>query len=115
MSDVFTATVERLSRIAGVRGALIVESDAGVPVVSELSEGVNGTAVAALAASMFRRTLQATETAQFGRLSTLQLEADAGHVVVVDAGELILVVVAGRDAQLGMIRLEAMRAAQSLA
>jgi uncharacterized protein len=115
MSDVFTAAVERLSRIAGVRGALIVESDAAVPVVSELSEGVNGTAVAALAASMFRRTLQATETAQLGRLSTLQLEADEGHVVVVDAGELILVVIAARDAQLGMIRLEAMRAAQSLA
>jgi uncharacterized protein len=115
MSDVFTAAVERLSRISGVRGALIVESDAAVPVVAELSEGVNGTAVAALAASMFRRTLQATETAQLGRLSTLQLEADEGHVVVVDAGELILVVIASRDAQLGMIRLEAMRAAQSLA
>jgi uncharacterized protein len=115
MSDVFTAAVERLSRISGVRGALIVESDAAVPVVAELSEGVNGTAVAALAASMFRRTLQATETAQLGRFSTLQLEADEGHVVVVDAGELILVVIASRDAQLGMIRLEAMRAAQSLA
>ena len=53
-------------------------------------------------------------TADFGRLNTLQLEADGGHVVAVDAGELILVVVADRDAQLGMVRYEAHRAAESL-
>lgn len=114
MSDVYTAAVERLSRVNGVRGALLVEADAAVPVVAELSEGVNGTAVAALAASLFRRTAQASRTAQFGNLATLQLEADEGHVVVVDAGELILVVVAARDAQLGLVRLEAHRAAESL-
>jgi len=114
MSDVFTAAVERLSRVSGVRGAMIVEADAAVPVVSELSEGVNGTAVAALAASLFRRTGQASETASFGRLATLQLEAEDGHVVVVGAGELILVVIAERSAQLGLVRLEAHRAAESL-
>lgn len=114
MNDVFTAAVERLSRVAGVRGALIVEMDTAVPVVAELSDGVNGTAVAALAASLFRRTAQASETAQFGRLTTLQLEADEGHVLAVDAGELILVVITEQDAQLGLIRLEAHRAAGSL-
>lgn len=114
MSDVYTAATERLSRVSGVRGALIVEKDAAVPVVAELREGVNGTAVAALAASLFRRTAQASDTAQFGRLTTLQLEADEGHVIAVDAGELILVVVAERDAQLGLVRLEAHRAAESL-
>ena len=114
MSDVYNAAVERLSRIAGVRGALLVELEAAVPVVAELSEGVNGTAVAALAASLFRRTAQASRTAQFGNLSTLQLEADDGHVVAVDAGELILVVVAARDAQLGLVRMEAHRAAESI-
>lgn len=115
MSDVYTAAVDRLSRVAGVRGAMIVEADAAVPVVSELSEGVNGTAVAALAASLFRRTAQASEAASFGPLATLQLEAEEGHVVVVGAGELILVVIAERSAQLGLVRLEAHRAAESLA
>ncbi|CAN5711074.1 roadblock/LC7 domain-containing protein [soil metagenome] len=114
MSDVFTAAVDRLSRVAGVRGALIVEADAAVPVVAELSDDVNGTAVAALAASLFRRTAQASETAEFGRLATLQLEADDGHMLVVDAGEVILVVITTRDAQLGLVRLEAHRAAGSL-
>jgi predicted regulator of Ras-like GTPase activity (Roadblock/LC7/MglB family) len=115
MTDIYTAAVEKLSRIPGVLGALIVEKDAAVPVVAELREGVNGTAVAALAASLFRRTAQASEGAGFGTLATMQLEADAGHVVVVDAAELILVVVVERDAQLGLVRLEALRAGQSLA
>jgi predicted regulator of Ras-like GTPase activity (Roadblock/LC7/MglB family) len=115
MNDLFNAAVERVSRVAGVRGALLVESEAGVPVVSELREGVNETAVAALAASLFRRTAAASETADFGRLNTLQLEADGGHVVAVDAGELILVVIVERDAQLGLVRYEAHRAAESLA
>jgi predicted regulator of Ras-like GTPase activity (Roadblock/LC7/MglB family) len=114
MMEAFTDAVEKLSRIRGVRGALIVEKASAVPVVAELSEGVNGTAVAALAASMFRRTAQASDAARFGGLSTLQLDADGGHVVVVDAGELVLVVVAERDAQLGLVRLEAVRTGKAL-
>lgn len=115
MNALFVAAVERVSRVAGVRGALLVESEAGVPVISELREGVNETAIAALAASLFRRTAAASETADFGRLNTLQLEADGGHVVAVDAGDLILVVVTEHDAQLGLVRYEAHRAAESLA
>ncbi|MBR9990530.1 MAG: roadblock/LC7 domain-containing protein [Gemmatimonadetes bacterium] len=114
MNELFIAAVERLSRVAGVRGALLVEGETGVTVISDLREGVNETAVAALAASLFRRTAAASETADFGRLNTLQLEADDGHVVAVDAGELILVVVAEHDAQLGLVRYEAHRAAESL-
>ena len=114
MSDIYTTAVDRVSHVAGVRGALLVDIEAGVPVVSELSEGVNGTAVAALAASLFRRTAEASRSSHFGALGTLQLEADHGHVFVVDAGEMILVVIATRDAQLGLVRLEAHRAAESL-
>ena len=115
MMDVYNAAVQRLSRVSGVRGALLVDAQAGVPVVAELAEGVSGTAVAALAASLFRRTTHASENADFGRLTTLQVDADDGHVIAVDAGEMIIVVVAEKAAQLGLVRLEAHRAAESLA
>jgi predicted regulator of Ras-like GTPase activity (Roadblock/LC7/MglB family) len=115
MSDAFTTVLERISRIPGVLGALVIEADAAVPVVAELSEGVNGTAVAALAASLFRRSAHASEAAQFGRLVQVQLEAEYGHVVIVGAGDLILAVVAEHDAQLGLVRLEAASAARRLA
>jgi predicted regulator of Ras-like GTPase activity (Roadblock/LC7/MglB family) len=114
MSDAFTQALDRLSRISGVRGALIVEADAGLPVVSELQTDVDGGAVAALAASLYRRTGKATDTADFGGLRTMQLEADAGHVVVAGAGELLIVVITERSAQLGMLRLEMHRAAEAL-
>lgn len=114
MSDIFQEALERLSRVTGVRGAMLVEADAGVPVMAELTEGVDGNAVAALAGSLFRRTMKAATTAEFGRLTTLQLEAEAGHVIVADAGELLVVVVAEKSAQLGLVRLEAYRAAESV-
>jgi predicted regulator of Ras-like GTPase activity (Roadblock/LC7/MglB family) len=114
MSDVYMDALERLSHVPGVLGALIVESEAGVPVTTELAEGVDGKALAALAASLFQRTTKAADTAAFGRLRTLQLEAQGGHVVVANGGELLVVVVAEKDAQLGMVRLEAHRAAEAL-
>jgi predicted regulator of Ras-like GTPase activity (Roadblock/LC7/MglB family) len=115
MSAIYTQAVERLSRVQGVRGALLVDAEAGLPVTAELADGVSGTAVAALAASLFRRTAMATDSAMFGKLGTVQLEADEGHVIAVGAGELIIVVIAARDAQLGLVRLECHRAAESLA
>ena len=114
MSDVFAQALSRLSHVNGVRGALIVEAEAGVPVWSELAEGVDGEAVAALASSLFRRTGKAADTADFGKLRTLQLEADAGHVIVASGGDMLVVVVAEKNAQLGQVRLEAHRAAESL-
>lgn len=114
MSDIFSAALDRLSRVSGVRGALIVETDAGVPVSSELAEGVPGEVVAALASSLFRRTNKAAQTAEFGSLRTLQLEAEFGHVIVANGGEMLVVVVAEKNAQLGQLRLEAHRAAEAL-
>jgi predicted regulator of Ras-like GTPase activity (Roadblock/LC7/MglB family) len=112
--DIFQAALERLSRVPGVRGALIVDADAGVPVVSELAADVDGGALAALAASLFKRTDRAVAAAMFGKLSTLQLEAEQGHVIAGDAGDLIIVAIAERQAQLGLVRLEVHRTAEGL-
>lgn len=114
MSDIFSEALDRLSRVPGVRGALIVETEAGVPVLAELAEGVEGAPLAALASSLFRRTSKASQTASFGNVRTLQLEAAGGHVVVANGGELLVVVVAEKNAQLGHVRLEAHRAAEAL-
>jgi predicted regulator of Ras-like GTPase activity (Roadblock/LC7/MglB family) len=114
VSDLYSDAVDRLSRVPGVRGALLVETEAGVPVLSELAEGVDGGAVAALASSLFRRTSKASQTAAFGNVRTLQLEADVGHVIVANGGDLLIVVIAEKGAQLGMVRLEAHRAAEAL-
>ena len=114
MSDIYAEALDRISRVPGVRGALIVESEAGVPVLSELAAGVEGDALSALAASLFRRTSKAAHTANFGNVRTLQMESENGHVIVANGGELLVVVVAEKNAQLGQVRLEAHRAAETL-
>lgn len=114
MSELFRSSVRRLSKVSGVRGALIVEAAAGVPIVAELADDVPGTAVAALAASLYRHTREATHAAGYGALQTLQLEAAGGHVIAVGASDLLVVVVTEPGAQLGLVRVEAQRAAEAL-
>jgi predicted regulator of Ras-like GTPase activity (Roadblock/LC7/MglB family) len=114
MIDVYREAVTRLSRVPGVSGALVVEAAAGVPVVEELKPDVSGTAVAALAAALFQRTAQASETAGYHGLRSLQLDADGGHVLIAGAGDLVVVALVEDDAQMGRVRIEAMRAARSL-
>lgn len=114
MSDRYMDAVEALSRVPGIRGALVVDAHAGVPVVAELAEDVDGAAVAALATSLFRRSSKGARSAAFGALDILQLEAEEGHVLVAGAGDFMVVAVAERDAQLGLVRLEARKAAEGL-
>jgi predicted regulator of Ras-like GTPase activity (Roadblock/LC7/MglB family) len=115
MSDAYSSAVARLSRVAGVRGALVVDAETAVPIAAELKDGVNGTALAALASALYLRTAEATATAQFGAIESVQLEADDGHVIIVGTHELILIVITERAAQLGMVRIETRRVAAALA
>lgn len=114
MTDPVDSALRRLTRVAGVRGAMIVDAEAGVPVASELSGDVEETALAALTGSLFRRTMDAVTASGHGRVRTLQLEAERGHVLVAGAGPLLVVTLADSDAQLGLVRLETARAAGEL-
>jgi predicted regulator of Ras-like GTPase activity (Roadblock/LC7/MglB family) len=114
MSDTYRDALARVSHVPGVRGVLLVEAETGLPVLQELADGVNGGPVAALAASLFLRTAQASGSAGFGALATLQVEAEAGHVVVAHGGDLLVVAIAERDAQLALVRIEVGRVAETL-
>ncbi len=114
MTDEYRETIAGLSRVPGVTGALVVDPDAGVPVVEELRPDVAGPATAALTAALFRRTAQAAEAAGFQRLDSLQLEATGGQVLITDAGGLVVIALIEDDAQMGRVRLESNRAARAL-
>lgn len=114
MSDPVHAALRRLTRVRGVRGAMVVDAEAGVPVASELAVGVAETALAALAGSLYRRAMDATTASGLGRLRTLQLESGNGHLLVAGTGPLLIVALAEPSAQLGMVRIEAGRAAGEL-
>jgi len=114
MSDAYREVLSRLSRVPGVRGALIALADAGVPVAEELQPDVAGDAIAALAAALFRRTALAAQSGDLGTLETVHLEAEQGHVHVAGAGDLIVVALIADDAQIGRARLELVRAARAV-
>lgn len=114
MSDVFREVVRGLSHVPGVRGALVVDVAAGVPVVEELTPEVSATALAALTGELFRRTAQASAAGGFGGMQTIHLEADAGQVLIAGAGELLVVALLSDDAQTGRVWVETRRAAATL-
>jgi predicted regulator of Ras-like GTPase activity (Roadblock/LC7/MglB family) len=115
MTDVLRAAMRDLTRIPGTRGAVVVDPEAGVPVASELETGISETALAALAGSLFRRTTDAVDSAGHGRLRILQVEAAGGHLVMAAAGSLLVAVLTSPSTQLGLVRVQAARAAAELA
>ena len=115
MSDI-RATLDRVSAIRGVRGAMLVSAADGLVIADSLMDGVDGRAVAALAASLVGRLTRATTAAGMARPSLVHLRAERGSVLAVPAGTDVLVVaVTAADANLGLARLEMLGAAQEFA
>ena len=116
MSTPYDRRLEEVTRISGVRGALLAIREDGLTVAEALMDGVDGPAVAALVASLWTRVSGAVDAAGRTAPGFLQLEAESGNVLAVPAGdEMLLVAVTQSDANLGLTRLELLAAARELA
>ncbi len=110
----FEVALDSVMKMPGVRGALVVAVHDGLVVDGRVHVGVNGAAVAALAASLYRRACQATANGdEAGRF--VELEADEGRIMIAGAGDLALMAVVERRANAGQARLAVLRAAANLA
>lgn len=110
--------LDMITRVRGVRGAMLVSPDDGLVVAEQLMEGIKGAAVAALAASLAGRLRRAMEAAGVGTSVFWHLQAERGALLVVPAaseGGILIVAVAEPDVNIGLVRLELLRAAESLA
>lgn len=114
MSSAFTSMLEALTRQRGVRAALVASEQDGIVVDSSLQIGQSGDRVAALAASLYRKARLSARAANLGAVSFMQLEAPLGRLYAVGAGSLVLIVVAHASANVGLIRVEMLRAATEL-
>ncbi len=116
MTDRFRVVLDTITRVRGVQGAALVAREDGVVVADALVEGVRGNAVAALTASLVKRLGDATGTAGIGAPEFLHMQSRDGVVLAVPATEEILVVaVADADVNVGLLRLEMLRAAEAVA
>jgi predicted regulator of Ras-like GTPase activity (Roadblock/LC7/MglB family) len=103
-----------LTRHRGVLGCLIVDAEQGLVVDASLQHGVQGDAIAALAASLFRKARLSARAAGLGEASALRLEAETGQILIVGRGDVLLVVAAEPFANVGLLRAEMRRAAERM-
>ena len=107
--------LDLVTRVRGVRGAMLVAGDDGLVVAEQLMEGIKGSAVAALAASLANRLHRAMDAAGVGTDQFWHLQAEQGALLVVPAPSGMLVVaVAEPDVNVGLVRLELLRAAEAV-
>ncbi len=115
MTNFAQQVLEEVTRIPGVRGALLVSEDDGLIVAEALMEGVDGPAVAALAASLTGRLGRATRALGKAAPVLLHLQATGGAVFSAAGGEgLLLVAVTAADVNAGLVRLSLLDAAGRL-
>ncbi|OGU01047.1 MAG: hypothetical protein A2W29_02855 [Gemmatimonadetes bacterium RBG_16_66_8] len=111
----FGHVLDAITRVRGVHGAMLVAGEDGLVVAESLMEDIRGHAVAALAASLYQRFRRATQAAGVRRPEFLHLQAAGGSLLVVPALEGVLVVaVAAGDINVGLARLEMIRAAEAM-
>ena len=108
-----TDMLSLLTRIPGVRGALIVSSEDGLVIADALMEGVDGRAVAALTASLAARMRGVTGALGQPTPALLHLQGTGGGFMAAYARSGVLVVaVTAPDVNAGEVRLGVLRVAE---
>ena len=114
MASPFGPLLDALTRQRGVLAAMVVSERDGIAVDANLQIGQSGDRVAALAAFLYRKARLSARAAGMGAVSFLQLEAPAGRICAVGGGSLVLVVVAETSVNVGLVRVELLRAVDAL-
>ena len=115
MSTPFQPLLAAVMRQRGVTGCLLVDEHDGVIVDSTLQFGMRGNVFAALIASLFRKARQSASAAGMGEATFVQLEAELGRVCAVGNQGLVLIAIADLRANLGLVRVELLKARAGLA
>lgn len=115
MKNPFRHVVADVMRQRGVRGAFLVDAADGIPIASTLNFGVDGDAIAALAASLYQRANASTSAAGYGAASYFQLEGELGWLCVTGRDAFVLAAVAEPRVNAALLRLSLLRARAVLA
>jgi predicted regulator of Ras-like GTPase activity (Roadblock/LC7/MglB family) len=105
--------LENLNKTSGISGSMIVGRD-GIVIAADIEAKAEEEAVGALAASITTNIQKSLERLQSSPLAQVTVEADNGKMFFTDAGMGILVVMAARDVNIGLIRLEIRNAVNKL-
>jgi len=112
--SVFTPLIGAVTRHRGVSACLVVSEEDGIVVDGTAQIGVSTAAFAALTASLYRKAARAAEAAGFGQVGFFELEAERGRVLAAGRNGLVVVAVAETRVNVGLLRVELLRAAEAL-
>ncbi len=110
----YASLIGAVTRHRGVTACLVVAEADGIVVDGTAHVGVNTAAFAALTASLYRKARRASDAAGFGGVGFLELEAERGRVLAAGKDDLVVVAVAEPRVNLGLVRMELLRAAEAL-
>lgn len=109
-------TVAMLARLRGVRGVLLTSLDDAIPIEASVHIDVDADALAAFATVLYRRAHAVAESCSTaGTVRLVSLEASAGRLSAAARGNLLLVVLAERETNSGLLRVALQRALEALA
>jgi predicted regulator of Ras-like GTPase activity (Roadblock/LC7/MglB family) len=116
VTERFVAALERVCRVRGVRGAVLVHAADGLVVAEAMLDEVEGRALAALAAGLVTRLARTAADAGLAAPAFVHLRGDDGALLAVPAeGGLLVVALADAEANVGLARLEMVDAAGRVA
>lgn len=110
----FAPLLSSVTRHRGVMACLIVAEEDGIVVDGTAQMGVDTAAFAALMSSLYRKAARAAASAGFGGTTFCDLEAQQGRVLAAGRNGLVVVAVAESRANLGLLRVELLKAAGGL-
>lgn len=113
MKDPIQQALDRITRVSGVRGAMIVTGEDGLIVADAVMDNVRREAVAALAASLAVRMTRACRSAGIGPPGFVHLQSREGTLLAMPtARDVVVVVVGDRKVNVGLVRLEMQQAVE---
>lgn len=113
MSSDMLKIVEDLIRVEGVIGSLLVGKD-GLVVASTLLDPEDAEVLGAMSAAIYGEIDKSTKRIGVGTLVDAIIDAQEGSILLLEAKDLILVVITQRMVNLGLVKMEMRRAARRI-
>lgn len=110
----FAPLIGAVTRHRGVQACLVVSDEDGILVDGTAHVGVSTAAFAALTASLYRKAARGAASAGFGDVTYFELEAERGRVMAAGRNGLVVIAVAEPRVNVGLLRVELLRAAEAL-
>ena len=102
-----------LTNSQGVLGCAITDKE-GTSLVGQLPPGINTSICESAVATLYGSSEQVIGWAHQGELVSVLIEADSGKLLIANSSDLNIVVMAGKDVNVGLLRVSLKRASDSI-